>query len=258
MDADGRKRTKDESNSSPVRKLSKMSDDHSEQNSMTNETMEKESSDGPPATPEEYDTEPFLELPEDSNVPKKIGFIGMGMMGQIILKHLLNSGYDVSIWNPNAENGFKLVDAGAQICPSPSEVIRNSDIVFSCVPGPDVVKSFVYLDEGVLQGLKTCEYGSKGYVELTFMDTTTSREIAEAINFYGGKYLKANIYGSERLAEERSLLILCSGNLELFEDCENCFTTFSEFVCYSSRNTFPPNILMDNLNGELREAVLRI
>ncbi|GFY70028.1 oxidoreductase GLYR1 [Trichonephila inaurata madagascariensis] len=193
------------------------------------------------ATPGECNTEPSLELLQVKNTfieentkaaPKKIGFIGMGRLGQIIVKHLLNSRHVVSIWNQSVEKCLKSVEAGAQLCLTPSEVVRNSDIIFSCVSGPDVVKSLFYRDEGILQGFKNCEPGTKGYVELTFMDSSTSNEIAKAIRDNGGKYLEAPIYDSGRRAEEGSLPLLCSGDLELFKECEVYFTTFSEFQIF--------------------------
>ncbi|GFW19500.1 putative oxidoreductase GLYR1 homolog [Trichonephila clavipes] len=193
------------------------------------------------ATPGEYNTEPSLELPKvrstflkenTKTVPKKIGFICMGRLGQIIVKHLLNSGHDVSIWNQDVEKCLKSVEAGAHLCLTPSEVVRNTDIIFSCVSRPDIVKSLFYHEEGVLQGFKNCKPGTKGYVELTFMDSTSSNEIAKAIMDNGGKYLEAPIYDSGKRAEEGSLPLLCSGDLELFKECKVYFTTFSEFQIF--------------------------
>ncbi|GFW19479.1 putative oxidoreductase GLYR1 homolog [Trichonephila clavipes] len=226
--------------SSPVRKLSKISNDYPAQKSNTNEIEGKQPPLGDPsAAPGEYmlfhfPSEPSLQVPGPT--PKKIGFIGLGMMGQMIMQHLLNLEYDVSIWNQNAEECLIFVEAGAKLRSTPSEVVRNSDIIFSCVSGPDFVKSHLYCAEGVLQGFKKSESGTKGYVELTGIDPPTSIESAEAINYYVGKYLKAPIYNPERLAENERLEILCSGDLELFKECESWFNAFSEDVSFSNRD----------------------
>ncbi|GFY43139.1 putative oxidoreductase GLYR1 homolog [Trichonephila inaurata madagascariensis] len=223
--------------SSPVQKLSKISDDYPAQKSNSNEIEGKQPLDDPSAAPGEYmlfhfPSEPSLQVP--GPIPKKFGFIGLGMMGQMIMKHMLNLEQDVSIWNRNAEEGLIFVEAGAQLRSTPSEVVRNSDIIFSCVSGSDFVKSHLYHDEGVLQGFKKSETGTKGYVELTGIDPSTSIESAEAINYFGGRYLKAPIFHPERFEENGRLEILCSGDMGLFKECESWFTAFTEDVSFSS------------------------
>ncbi|GFQ92223.1 oxidoreductase GLYR1-like protein [Trichonephila clavata] len=236
------------------------------QNSITKKTKVKQPLDDPSGAPGEhmlfhYPNEPSLQVPRPT--PKKIGLMGMGVIAERIVNHFLNLGLDVSVWNQNAEKCQKLVEAGAQLRPTPSAVVRNSDIIFNCVSGLDPVLSLVF--ECVLQGFEKCEAGTKGYVDLTFNDPSISRVIAEAIYFYGGKYLEAPIYDSKRLAENRGLRIICSGDVELFRECESWFRAFSNYVSFSNLNIganndfiLAVNKLMDKeIDKEVLEAFSR-
>ncbi|GFS46057.1 putative oxidoreductase GLYR1 homolog [Trichonephila inaurata madagascariensis] len=177
---------------------------------------------------------PSFKVPRETR--KKIGFIGLGKMGQIIVKNLLQSGYDVSIWNKTEVKCPKFVEDGAQRCWTPSQLVHKCDIIFSCFSDRDV-KSSVFLHDGILEGLKNCEQpGTKVYVEMTSIDPSTSREIAEAVMGHGGKYLEAPICCSERLAESGFLLIICCGDLEVFKSCQSYFEAFSSDVLYENKN----------------------
>ncbi|GFT34220.1 putative oxidoreductase GLYR1 homolog [Nephila pilipes] len=196
---------------------------------------------------------------------KKIGFIGLGMMGQRMVKNLLVTGHDVSIWNRSPEKCKIFVDFGAHQYLTPADVVWNCDIIFCCVSGPEAAKSLVFGNWGVLQGLEKCKAGSKGYVEMTSVDPITSQEIAEAITFKGGKYLEAPISGSRALADEGSLLILCAGDSDLFKSCESCFFALSKNTYYlsdgvgsGSKMNLTLSMLMGTTYAALGEAMALI
>ncbi|GFX31197.1 putative oxidoreductase GLYR1 homolog [Trichonephila clavipes] len=189
----------------------------------------------------ECPSEPFLDLSKPSTTvternikptSKKIGFLGLGMMGQRIVKNLLHSGHNVSVWNQIPEKCKQFVDAGAQQFLTPADVVQNCDIAFCCVSSLEASKSIIFGNGGILQGLEKCQFGAKGYVEMTPMDPATSKELSAAIIDKGGKYLEASIYGSISLAEEGSLCILCAGDRELFHDCLTCLFAISKSAFY--------------------------
>lgn len=71
----------------------------------------------------------------------KFGFIGLGIMGSGIVKNLINSGHSVCVFNRTHEKTEKFKKAGAQVMLTPSDVIENADITFSCVADPLALKS---------------------------------------------------------------------------------------------------------------------
>ncbi|GFW19591.1 putative oxidoreductase GLYR1 homolog [Trichonephila clavipes] len=259
-----KKLTEEESDpkSSPVRKLPKTFDDHSKQNPIT-ETEVNQPMDDPFAAPGEY---VFFHFPREPSFEVstilKIGFIGLGVMGQRIVKNLLKSGHNVFIWNRTEDKCRNLAEDGAEKCKTPSELVCKCDIIFSCVSDPCVAKSLLFCEEGVLEGLQKCRPETKGYVELTSIDPASSREIAEGIMYHGGKYLEAPMFGSERLAEDGSLLIICSGDPELFKICQSFFATFCTDLLYlncdignGSMLRLAVSMLVSNVYAALLEAM---
>ncbi|GFY49045.1 putative oxidoreductase GLYR1 homolog [Trichonephila inaurata madagascariensis] len=170
---------------------------------------------------------------------KKIGFIGMGTMGQRIVMNLLNSGHDVSVWNRTLEKCKKVVEFGARKFLTPAELVNHCDIIFCCVSGPGASKSVVFQEDGILQGLEKCEPGTKSYVELTCMFPQTSKRIAEAITRKGGRYLEAPMVGSWISAQDGTLIIHAAGDYELFCRCSTVFSA----IC---RSTFFISLVVGN------------
>lgn len=265
---------------SPVRKLSNKSDDYSALISNTPPNIAynrvaviRPLDDRSMASREYYELLPGPSLDmtrtstamKEKNIKptsKKIGFIGLGMMGQRIVKNLLNSGHDVSIWNRTPEKCKQFVEAGAQQFLTPADVVWNCDIIFCCVSGPEAAKSLVFENWGVLHGLEKCQPGTKGYVEMTSIDPITSQEIAEAITYKGGKYLEAPISGSKSLADDGALLILGAGDRELFNSCETCFFALSKNAYYlscdvgsGSKMNLALSMLMGTTYAALAEAM---
>ncbi|XP_035233422.1 putative oxidoreductase GLYR1 homolog [Stegodyphus dumicola] len=175
---------------------------------------------------------------------KRIGFLGLGLMGQGIVMNLLKSGHRVTVWNRSLGIVESFLEVGAETCMTPAEVVAVSDIIFCCVSDPEAAKSVVFGNDGVLHGLECCDVGGKGYVEMTSVDPDTSCDIAEAIISNRGKYLEAPVIGSKREAEEGTLFILASGSRSLFKDCETCFRAISNHVYYISQD-FPSSSKMN-------------
>ncbi|XP_055930133.1 cytokine-like nuclear factor N-PAC [Argiope bruennichi] len=161
---------------------------------------------------------------------KKIGFIGLGMMGQRLVKNLLTSNHKVTVWNRTPEKCVEFAKVGAELAQTPSDVVESCDIIFCCVSGPEASKSVVFGKCGILSGLEKSPPGSKRYVEMTTLDPTTSINIGEAINIAGGRYLEAPFSGSRESVEDGSLLILCAGEKKVFYSSYSCLATFSKNI----------------------------
>ena len=72
-----------------------------------------------------------------------------------MVKNLLNSGHNVIVWNRTTEKVRDFVEAGAKEVLTPSDVIADSDITFSCVSDPQAAKDLVFGNCGVLPEINT-------------------------------------------------------------------------------------------------------
>lgn len=188
-------------------------------------------------------------LREKDIQPSKLnfGFIGLGIMGSGIVKNLLNSGHNVTVWNRTTEKVKDFLEAGAKEALTPSDVIAECDITFSCVSDPQVAKDLVFGNCGVLQEINT----TKGYVEMTGVDSDTSQDIAEAISLKGGRYLEAQIQGSKTQAQDGTLVILVAGDRSLFDDCQSCFQAMGKNSFYLGEvgNASKMNLVLQTMVG---------
>ena len=92
----------------------------------------------------ELDVSTVTETLKSKNIKaskKKFGFIGLGIMGSGIVKNLINSGHDVSVYNRTQDKTSKFEKAGAKVMMTPQDVIENADITFSCVSDPEALSN---------------------------------------------------------------------------------------------------------------------
>ena len=82
-----------------------------------------------------------------------------------IVKNLLNSGHNVSVWNRTTDKVRDFVEAGAREALTPSDVIADSDITFSCVADPQAAKDLVFGNCGVLPEINTTKVFSRAPFE---------------------------------------------------------------------------------------------
>ena len=79
----------------------------------------------------------------------RIGFIGIGLMGEAMVRNLLDRGYAVTVWNLEPERLDTVVPHGADAADSPAEVAKASDIVMLCVLNMEAVERCIFADDGV-------------------------------------------------------------------------------------------------------------
>ncbi|GBM22942.1 Putative oxidoreductase GLYR1 [Araneus ventricosus] len=155
---------------------------------------------------------------------KKFGFIGLGELGKGIVKNLLKSKCDVTIWNQTSEEyGLNNEQRTAD---SFLSLIVTCDIILCCICSEDKAQSIFKGDMGILQSFATYQNEGKGLALLANVDLQVSAEIAASIQASGGRYMGAPLLGSETQAINGELLIVCSGDESLFDDCKTAFTSF--------------------------------
>ena len=82
----------------------------------------------------------------------KIGIVGTGMLGEAVGLHLLDVGYEITVFNRSKEKTEKLENKGALVVDSPKNVAEKSELVIVVVKDADAVKDVVFGDCGILAG----------------------------------------------------------------------------------------------------------
>lgn len=148
---------------------------------------------------------------------KKIGFIGLGIMGKPMALNLLAKGYEVMVHDLNKEAVQTLINAGAKKADSAKGIGENSDVIISMLPASHHVQQVVLGENGVLSGAK------KGAViiDMSSISPVVSKEIAAIAEKQGVEMLDAPVSGGEPKAKDGTLAIMVGGKEEVFEQVKD-------------------------------------
>lgn len=144
---------------------------------------------------------------------KKIGFIGLGIMGKPMAKNLLKAGYELVVFDINQDAVKEVVAAGAKSAPTSKDVASQSEVVITMLPNSPHVKAAVLGENGVLEGAKP----GMVLIDMSSIAPLASQEIAAAVAKKGVEMLDAPVSGGEPKAIDGSLSIMVGGKKELFD-----------------------------------------
>ncbi|MGB8324670.1 MAG: NAD(P)-dependent oxidoreductase [Candidatus Acidiferrum sp.] len=155
-----------------------------------------------------------------STTPRKIGFIGLGLMGKPMALNLLKAGNKVTVWNRTAERAQELISAGATLAKNPREVAAASDFLITMVSDPPALEEVLWghegKNDGALEGLRS---GSI-YMDCSTVSATLARKIAAACSERGVKFLDAPVTGGDWGAREGNLVFMVGGDAETVKEAE--------------------------------------
>jgi 2-hydroxy-3-oxopropionate reductase len=156
----------------------------------------------------------------------ELGFIGLGIMGAPMAKHLIDAGHRLYV-NTRGQVPAPIA-AGATVCASNREVAQKADIVFTMVPDTPDVEAVLFGEDGVAAGLKSSASGPSGRVGKTVVDMSSispieTKAFAKRINELGCDYLDAPVSGGEVGAKAASLTIMVGGPEAAFERVKPLF-----------------------------------
>jgi len=143
----------------------------------------------------------------------QVGFIGIGRMGGRMARRLLDAGYSLSVQDANPAATAPLVARGARACATPAEVVAQSSIIMSCLPGPEEVAEVMEGPQGVL----SVAGGNRLLVEMSTIGPAQSRELARRSREAGFAYVDAPISNGVGPAETGELTIMIGGKREDFD-----------------------------------------
>jgi len=161
-------------------------------------------------------------------VKPKLGFVGLGNIGEPICRTLLKGGYEVAVHDTNPEAAARLSDTGATPVGSLGELGAVADVVLLSLPNSAVVEKVVLGEHGLAEEL------SEGQV---LIDTSSSkphstRTIAQKLAAFGVGMLDAPVSGGVLRAREGKLAVMVGGQRETFERYSDILRAFGEHVFY--------------------------
>jgi 3-hydroxyisobutyrate dehydrogenase len=156
-----------------------------------------------------------------------IGFIGLGTIGAVVAKNILQAGYSMIVYDIRAE----AIDTvrGAEGASSPAEVARRCKVVLSSLPGPPEVEKVALGENGLCQGI----HAGSIYVDLSSSSVHLIRRIEGEFRARGARVIDAPLIVGEAGIANRSVQVLASGDCETFAQIKSLLESFGSRIVYT-------------------------
>jgi len=159
---------------------------------------------------------------------ERIAFIGTGVMGASIIKHLLKNGHEVSVYTRTKEKAEPLVALGASWASSPAEAFKDKDIALTMVGYPADVEEVYFGDNGLFQTTKKGDI----VIDMTTSEPTLAKKIYLHAQSVGVEALDAPVSGGDVGAQNGTLSIMVGGDLHTFNRVTPVLQQFGANIVY--------------------------
>ena len=145
---------------------------------------------------------------------QKVTFIGTGVMGFHMAKHLIEKGYDLTVYDARPESCQLLVNMGAKLAASAKESAKDADIVFTMLPTEKIVHEVVLGEDGVADGAKP----GTVFANSSTCSPQSNIELAEELSKRGFRFLESCVTGSGLQSAAGTLVFIAAGDKGLFDE----------------------------------------
>ena len=162
----------------------------------------------------------------------KIGLIGTGMLGKAVGLHLLESGYQLNVFNRTKSKTEDLEKKGAAIMDSPKDVAKISDLIITVVKDAEAVKEVSFGDNGIVEG------AHQGLVvaDMSTINPNNSREIAKKFSEHNIVMLDTPVMGGPNVAINGKLVLMAAGDKNSYDQYKKVFETIAEKTFFLGPN----------------------
>ena len=160
----------------------------------------------------------------ESTSPRKVAFLGLGVMGFPMAGHLALAGHHVTVYNRSAAkaDGWKKEFKG-QAAATPALAAKDADFVFCCVGNDDDLRSVALGEEGAFIGMKRGAI----FVDHTTASADIARELQVQAQAVGLQFVDAPVSGGQAGAQNGMLTVMCGGESTPFEAARPVAMAFS-------------------------------
>jgi 3-hydroxyisobutyrate dehydrogenase-like beta-hydroxyacid dehydrogenase len=159
---------------------------------------------------------------------ERIGFVGLGRMGQAMCGRLLDAGFPLSVYNRTRAKADDLLARGAVWANTPAAVTEQSDIIFTMLTDDQAVEQIFLGDQGLLS---TAASG-KLFVEMSTIRTQTIYALHPHVEARGARLLDAPVSGTLEPARLGQLLVMVGGAADDLERARPALDTFSRRIAH--------------------------
>ena len=163
----------------------------------------------------------------EPTAPRRVAFLGLGVMGHPMAGHLARAGHSVTVYNRTlAKAQAWVAEYGHAFAATPKLAAAGADIVFACVGNDDDLRSVVLGDDGAFAGMKT----GAVFVDHTTASAAVARELSAAAQTRGLHFVDAPVSGGNLGAINGTLTVMCGGDPAAFDTIHPVAMAFAKAV----------------------------
>lgn len=159
---------------------------------------------------------------------KKIGFVGTGIMGSAMAGHLMDAGFEVSVYNRTKSKAQPLINRGAHWCETVGECAKDKDVIISIVGYPKDVEQIYLSEGGIIDSAKSGAY----LIDMTTSSPALAEKIFSVAKSRGLHAVDAPVTGGDVGAKNATLAILVGGEEEDFHALKPIFEVIGKNIVY--------------------------
>jgi 3-hydroxyisobutyrate dehydrogenase-like beta-hydroxyacid dehydrogenase len=189
----------------------------------------------------------------------KLGFIGLGIMGDPMARNLLKAGHEVALWSKTPGKAEAVASVGAgTVCPTPAAVAAASECVFYCVGNSAMSRETAIGAGGLIEGAKA----GTVIADCSTISPAESREIGAALAAKGIDFLDAPCTGSKPGAEGGTLTFMIGGDQQVFEKVKPYFEVMGKLFYFCGgpgmglQAKLTQNLVLANIMEAFNEGIV--
>ena len=163
---------------------------------------------------------------------KRIGFVGLGLMGSGMATNLLSAGYPLIGYDLDKGKVEAIIQKGGKGIDNPEDLPLEVDVIAMSLPNSHIVNNVV------TKSLKLFDKGRTGLIviDATTADPSMSEELSSGLRKKGIEMLDATISGTSKRCAEKDITIMVGGNEEVFIECKDIFSSIAKEALFMGKN----------------------
>ena len=158
----------------------------------------------------------------------KIGIIGTGFLGNSVGEHLLEVGHELFIYNRTKSKTDSLKQKGATVCDFPKQVAKSSEIIIVVVKDANAVNQVSFESNGIVEGIDNDSI----VADMSTINPLESKQITKKFRESNIEKIDIPVMGGPNVAVSGNLVMMVSGNKDIFHKYENILNTIASKVFY--------------------------
>ena len=158
----------------------------------------------------------------------KIGIIGTGMLGEAVGLHLLDSGFEVTVFNRTKDKVENLVKHGAITVGTPKDVAEKSELIITVVKDASAVSDVAFGEDGIIHG----RHNELTIADMSTINPNSAKKISQKFSDSGISFLEIPVMGGPTVAIDGKLIMMVSGKKQIYEKFKDVFDIIAEKVFF--------------------------